>query len=295
VTLPSQNHYEVLGINAQASPDEVERAYRFTLELYGDGALATYSLLDPAEVRRARARVQEAYEVLRDPARRHAYDQSHGLATGPMPRAIHSNVRAWPQPAHRVDAVAAPLPARSGAAVPAATPVPFTPPVPSAAVAAAAPAPAPFPAGPAAGGPSLAREPEAGPSSLPVEPLPSLGADVPRAAAAQVPLPAPGAAALRPSGTPSFGRTAHVLPEPITGSVLRRYREERGVSLREIANQSKIGTRYLEYIEGDRLDMLPAAVYLRGFLQEYARALGLDPRRTANAYMAQFPRPWPQE
>jgi flagellar biosynthesis protein FlhG len=77
--------------------------------------------------------------------------------------------------------------------------------------------------------------------------------------------------------------------------VLRRYREERGISLREIANQSKIGTRYLEYIEGDRLDMLPAAVYLRGFLQEYARALGLDPRRTANSYMAQFPRPWPQE
>ena len=86
-----------------------------------------------------------------------------------------------------------------------------------------------------------------------------------------------------------------MLPEPITGALLRRYREERGVSLRDIANQSKIGTRYLEYIEGDRLDMLPAAVYLRGFLQEYARALGLDPRRTANAYMAQFPRPWPQE
>jgi cytoskeletal protein RodZ len=41
--------------------------------------------------------------------------------------------------------------------------------------------------------------------------------------------------------------------------------------------------------------MLPAAVYLRGFLQEYARALGLDPRRTANAYMSQFPRPWPEE
>jgi curved DNA-binding protein CbpA len=102
VTLANaQNHYEVLGINPQASPEEVERAYRFTLELYGDGALATYSLLDPAEVRRARSRVQEAYEVLRDPARRHAYDQSHGLATGGAPRAMPSNVRAWPQPAAR--------------------------------------------------------------------------------------------------------------------------------------------------------------------------------------------------
>jgi flagellar biosynthesis protein FlhG len=127
---------------------------------------------------------------------------------------------------------------------------------------------------------------------LPAPPAASTEAARPAAAT----LPAPGAPALRPAGaTPSFARTPHVLPEPITGSVLRRYREERGISLRDIANQSKIGTRYLEYIEGDRLDMLPAAVYLRGFLQEYARALGLDPRRTANAYMAQFPRPWPQE
>jgi flagellar biosynthesis protein FlhG len=217
--MPVQSHYEVLGINPQASPEEVERAYRFTLELYGDGALATYSLLDPAEVRRARARVQEAYEVLRDPARRHAYDLGHGFA-------ITAARGRWPQPA-----------------------------------------PAPSPEPPAA------------------------------AAATAVPAPAPPvAASLRaPVAVPTFGRTAHVLPEPITGAVLRRYREERGISLRDIANQSKIGTRYLEYIEGDRLDMLPAAVYLRGFLQEYARALGLDPRLTANAYMAQFPRPWPQE
>jgi phosphoenolpyruvate carboxylase len=95
-----------------------------------------------------------------------------------------------------------------------------------------------------------------------------------------------------PAVTPEVSRAAARLAR---AAVLRRYREERGVSLREIANQSKIGTRYLEYIEGDRHDMLPAAVYLRGFLQEYARALGLDPRRTANAYMAQFPRPWPQD
>jgi flagellar biosynthesis protein FlhG len=249
VTLSGQTHYEVLGISATATPDEVERAYRFTLELYGDGALATYSLLDPAEVRRARARVQEAYEVLRDPARRHAYDLGHGFAVaGARGR--------WPQPAP------------SPAPAPAADPAPSTVSAPAAATSADSAATAP-------GGEAGSAEPP--PGSPP-------------------PAPAAPAASLRaPVAVPAFGRTAHVLPEPITGAVLRRYREERGISLRDIANQSKIGTRYLEYIEGDRHDMLPAAVYLRGFLQEYARALGLDPRRTANSYMAQFPRPWPEE
>ena len=64
----------------------------------------------------------------------------------------------------------------------------------------------------------------------------------------------------------------------VTGADLKRIREARGISLRDIALQSKIGMRILEYIEEDRLPYLPAPVYLRGFLQEYARAVGLDPR-----------------
>jgi cytoskeletal protein RodZ len=75
----------------------------------------------------------------------------------------------------------------------------------------------------------------------------------------------------------------------VTGAALRHIREERGIPLREIALASKIGLRFLEYIEEDRVDMLPAPVYLRGFLMEYARVIGLDPRRTAEAYMANLP------
>jgi cytoskeletal protein RodZ len=71
---------------------------------------------------------------------------------------------------------------------------------------------------------------------------------------------------------------------------LRRVRESRGIALREIALVSKIGLRFLEYIEEDRYRQLPATVYLRGFLHEYARALGLDPKRVADAYMACMPR-----
>jgi flagellar biosynthesis protein FlhG len=80
------------------------------------------------------------------------------------------------------------------------------------------------------------------------------------------------------------------LPEIVTGAVLRRIRETRGVSLRQIANASKVGMRYLEYIEEDRYAYLPAPVYLRGFLQEYARMVGLDPRRVTESYISQIGR-----
>ena len=60
------------------------------------------------------------------------------------------------------------------------------------------------------------------------------------------------------------------------------------MSLRQIANVTKIGTRFLEYIEEDRFALLPAPVYVRGFLQEYARTIRVDPRRVVQAYMGRL-------
>src|SRR6185295_3149638 len=79
-----------------------------------------------------------------------------------------------------------------------------------------------------------------------------------------------------------------VLPTPVTGADLKRFRESRGISLRDIAAASKIGVRYLEYIEIERVELLPAPVYLRGFVQEYARVVGLDPRPTADSYLTRI-------
>ena len=69
-----ETHYEVLGVPRRATPDQVESAHHFLLEMYDDASLATYSLLDAQEVRDARSRISQAYEVLRDPVRRQAYD-----------------------------------------------------------------------------------------------------------------------------------------------------------------------------------------------------------------------------
>jgi flagellar biosynthesis protein FlhG len=81
-----------------------------------------------------------------------------------------------------------------------------------------------------------------------------------------------------------------VLPDPVTGADLRKFREARGVTLARIAADSKVGTRTFEDIEADRYDRLPAPVYVRGFIQEYARAVGLDPKKTAESFLARLPR-----
>jgi flagellar biosynthesis protein FlhG len=73
-----------------------------------------------------------------------------------------------------------------------------------------------------------------------------------------------------------------------SGPLLRQIREAIGVELREIAERSKIGMAYLHALEGEVFDKLPAAVYVRGFLAEYARALGLDAERVKQTYLERY-------
>jgi cytoskeletal protein RodZ len=67
---------------------------------------------------------------------------------------------------------------------------------------------------------------------------------------------------------------------------LRRQREVREISLREIAESSKISIRYLEALEQDRFEILPATVFAKGFLREYANFVGLDPDEVINYFLA---------
>lgn len=69
------------------------------------------------------------------------------------------------------------------------------------------------------------------------------------------------------------------------GSWLRSQREVRQVDLQTITQSSKINIRYLEALEHDRFDLLPATIFVRGFLREYARIVGLDPDEVLNFYL----------
>jgi flagellar biosynthesis protein FlhG len=79
-----------------------------------------------------------------------------------------------------------------------------------------------------------------------------------------------------------------------SGPLLRQIREAVGVELREIAERSKIGMAYLQALEAEVFPKLPAPVYVRGFLAEYARALGLDPERVKQTYLERYRAARPQ-
>ncbi len=69
------------------------------------------------------------------------------------------------------------------------------------------------------------------------------------------------------------------------GGRLRRTRLRRGVELEQIAGVTKISSRYLNCLEEDRFDELPAPVYVRGFVDAYASCIGLDGKSVAASYM----------
>jgi transcriptional regulator with XRE-family HTH domain len=70
----------------------------------------------------------------------------------------------------------------------------------------------------------------------------------------------------------------------VFGEDLRREREIRGISLKEIADATKISKRFLEALERNDHKILPAPVFTRGFVREYARYVGLNAEEMVNRY-----------
>src|SRR5437762_12734974 len=76
---------------------------------------------------------------------------------------------------------------------------------------------------------------------------------------------------------------------PDFGSKLREARERRGVTLRQIANATKIAASVLEALERNDISRLPGGIFGRAFVRAYAVEVGLAPEETIREFMAQFP------
>lgn len=74
------------------------------------------------------------------------------------------------------------------------------------------------------------------------------------------------------------------------GATLKREREARRISLREVSSATKIKMRYLEALEQDRFDQLPGGVFNKGFIRAYAAHVGMDPDAMVALYAAEAAR-----
>ena len=73
------------------------------------------------------------------------------------------------------------------------------------------------------------------------------------------------------------------------GRTLREARERRGVSLRQIADSTKIAVSVLEALERNDISRLPGGIFGRAFVRSFATEVGLDPEAVIQEFIAQFP------
>jgi len=187
--IKDQTYYELLEVGRGASTEEIRMAYRREKEIFSSTSIAIYSLLEPEELKRINATIDEAYRVLTDERLRSEYDRKlNGLG-------------------------------------------------------------------------------EKGFSGEPLE-------------------------------TSAIREVHPVQEEPggiafpngfrFTGASLKGIRESMGIDLKVISKKTKINRQHLEWLEEERFENLPALVYIRGFIMEYARVLNLDPYRVVDSYLRSF-------
>ena len=68
------------------------------------------------------------------------------------------------------------------------------------------------------------------------------------------------------------------------GEQLRLAREERGVPLREVSDQTRISIHYLEAIEANEYSRLPGGIFNRSFVKSYAKYIGYDEKAAVEGY-----------
>ena len=70
------------------------------------------------------------------------------------------------------------------------------------------------------------------------------------------------------------------------GERLEDARKQRGISIREAAESTKIRGEYLQKFESNHFDIGLSKIYVRGFLRTYANFLKLPAERILNDYSA---------
>jgi curved DNA-binding protein CbpA len=260
------NHYELLDVSPDASPQEIRAAYVRAKATFQKDSLAIYSLMDPSEAQEMVAKIERAYQILSHPDRKRAYDrdflsnpnvdeQSRGvspMAFGSTRDKVVSIDRVPPMENSFGDELLVP-PATDYAPSPTAQARdPFETPT--------------FPQE------SRERAPSATASTAPAQDYST-------------------PATVQKNAEPSPIDFEQV--EEWTGDQIRRVREARDFPMERLVEITRIRRSYLTALEMDDFAKLPAPVFVRGFLQQVARELKIPTDRLVPSYLERLEK-WTQ-
>lgn len=251
------NYYEILEVALDAPQTEIHKAYQRAKTTYSQDNPALYSMFSKDEARELLRMIEEAYSVLGNQTLRKSYDESL-MRLGSQ--SVHrSPVNVPPQNSSTQSPAQNPAPAQVESqhrALP-----DFNAPEPS-----------------ANGGAGSSSSGDMGESY-----------SVRKKESAKNGLPA---------GTGRTAFSTYKLDESFEnelsncsdfdGALLQKVRLYKNLSLDKVSEVSRISRTYLMAVETNDYKALPAAVFVRGFVVQVARALGLDENKVASSYMKRF-------
>lgn len=298
--------YEQIGVVPDADLDEIKAAYGRSVAHVLRRREATVSQGgDTATLDLSRDQLDEAWAILSDPARRRRYDAMLAVAGEGLAEAPIDDL--WP---HVAGSMIHPSVAAAARIVDAATSLPLAPlPEParlgparrvSEPVADDAPT-SPLGVGRAAGAFGPPRPVSRGGRSADVVALhpdrPGLRmVETRESDAAVVDLarhttPGHQGPPTTPTTVPTSAHDVDQLVDQLGygGALLGAIREDQGLTLDRMSEVTRISVRYLEAVEREDFAALPPApAFVRGYVREMARMLGLDVERVVSGYMRRF-------
>lgn len=299
-SMETVDHYAVLELEPSASSDDVLQAYDRLRQLFAEDAVATYALFGDSESAEQRKRLERAYEVLSNDSLRQDYHARKGIQTPTQSkRTERSSDRTQERSTQRSQSSSTSSTSSSTSMTrPPATEQTTTSLEPS------KPQSNESHSEPVAVKASQPEAPEPAETEQKADQQEAQAAEQEQRIAEQsttfvsAAQPAVEAGGNQPTpsdaplaATSDYTRQDGPMEEAsYSGGVLSRVRENAGLSLEAIAAKTKISMPHLRAIEGNLYDKLPARVYVRGFVTQYARCLGLPADRVADSYLQIYDR-----
>lgn len=210
-----KNYYEVLEVETNATPQQIEASYVRSKNAYTGDSVALYSLMTKDECDRYLGEIEEAYAVLGFPEKRKEYDRHRGLN-------------------------------QSG----------YAP-----------------------------QRPSASTTNEGTHQYENFGSNLNEAKVSKI--VAQQKFALEYTPNDEMERKIQDTTD-FTGPFLKSIREYKNMTIERLAELTRVSKTHLNAIENEDLPKLPADVYVRGYVYQFAKVLKLNPEQVAASYMLSF-------